>query len=39
MVVLCQSDNEATMAVLNMRTSRDVQIMHLLRCLFFFEVA
>ncbi len=30
MVVLCQSDNEATVAVLNTRTSRDAQIMHLL---------
>ncbi len=39
MVVLCQSDNEATVAVLNTCTSRDAQIMHLLRCLFFFEAA
>ena len=37
LVVQCCSDNKATVAVLNTRTSKDNDIMHLLRCLFFFE--
>ncbi len=39
LVVQCRSDNQATVAVLNNRTSREAAIMHLLRCLFFFEAA
>ena len=31
------SDNQAVVAALNSRTTRDPQLMHLLRCLFFFE--
>ena len=37
LVVLCRCDNEAVVAVLNKRTSRDHDLMHLLRCLTFFE--
>ena len=33
----CQCDNEAVVAVLNRRTSGDQDLMHLLRCLSFFE--
>ena len=36
-VVCCQCDNEAGVAVLNRRTSRDQDLMHLLQCLSFFE--
>ena len=36
-VVCCRCDNEAVVAVLNRRTSRDQDLMHLLRCLSFFE--
>ena len=36
-VVCCRCDNEAVVAVLNKRTSRDGDLMHLLRCLIFFE--
>ena len=36
-VVKCRCDNEAVVAVLRTRTSRDGSIMHLLRCLFFLE--
>ena len=31
------SDNQAVVAALSSRTARDPQLMHLLRCLFFFE--
>ena len=34
---LCQSDNQAVVAVLTSRSCRDKDLMHLLRCLFFFE--
>lgn len=37
LVVSCRCDNEAVVAVLNSRTSRDYSLMHLLRCLTFFE--
>jgi hypothetical protein len=37
LVVRCRCDNEAVVAVLNKRTSRDHDLMHLLRCLTFFE--
>ncbi len=37
MVVQCQSDNMATVTVINTRTSQDANMMHLLRCLFLFE--
>ena len=33
----CNSDNQPVVAVLSNRTSKDQAIMHLLRCLFFFE--
>ena len=33
----CQCDNQAVVAVLNTRTSKEPQLMQLLRCLFFFE--
>ena len=36
-VVCCRCDNEAVVAVLNRRTCRDQDLMHLLRCLSFFE--
>ena len=36
-VVCCRCDNDAVVAVLNKRTSRDQDLMHLLRCLSFFE--
>lgn len=36
-VVNCRCDNQAVVAVLQSRTSKEVEIMHLLRCLFFFE--
>lgn len=36
-MVLCRCDNEAVVAVLNKRTSKDSDLMHLLRCLTFFE--
>ena len=36
-VVCCRCDNSAVVAVLNRRTSRDSELMHLLRCLIFFE--
>ena len=36
-VVCSQCDNEAVVAVLNRHTSRDQDLMHLLRCLSFFE--
>lgn len=32
-----QSDNQAVVAVLASRSCRDMDLMHLLRCLFFFE--
>ena len=38
-VVCCQCDNSAVVAVLNHRTSKDGDLMHLLRCLTFFEAA
>ena len=36
-VVLCRCDNEAVVAVIKSRTSRDMELMHLLRCLAFIE--
>ena len=33
----CRCDNEVVVAVLNRRTCRDQDLMHLLRCLSFFE--
>ncbi len=39
LVVRCRSDNQATVAVINNRTSRDAAMTQLLRCLFFFEGA
>ena len=36
-VVCCRCDNEAVVAVLTSRTSRDPDLMHLLRCLALFE--
>ena len=38
-VVGCRCDNQAVVAVLRTRTRKDAHIMHLLRCLFFFEAA
>ena len=35
--VECHSDNQAVVAVMQTRTSRDPNIMHLLRCLSFVE--
>ena len=35
--VCCRSDNEAVVSILASRTSRNSSLMHLLRCLFFFE--
>ena len=35
--ILARCDNEAVVAVINSRYSRDEQLMHLLRCLFFTE--
>ena len=35
--VQCQSDNQTVVAVLTTRTSKEPHLMHLLRCLFFFE--
>jgi hypothetical protein len=35
--IQCQSDNQAAVAVLASRSCRDKDLMHLLRCLFFFE--
>ena len=35
--VKCHSDNQAVVAVMRSRTSRDANIMHLLRCLSFIE--
>ena len=35
--VQARSDNQAVVATINNQTSRDPAIMHLLRCLFFFE--
>ena len=35
--VMCKCDNQAVVAILASRTCRDNQLMHLLRCLFFFE--
>ena len=36
-IITSRSDNAAVVAVLNFRTCRDRQLMHLLRCLFFYE--
>ena len=36
-VVLCRCDNQAVVKVLSNRCCRDQKLMHLLRCLFFFE--
>lgn len=35
--IQCRCDNEAVIMVLNSRSSKDKDLMHLLRCLFFFE--
>ena len=35
--IQCQSDNQAVVSVLTSRSCRDKDLMHLLRCLFFFE--
>ena len=35
--VCCRCDNEAVVSILASRTSRNSSLMHLLRCLFFFE--
>ena len=35
--VLCRCDNQAVVAALNSRSCRENHIMHMLRCLFFFE--
>lgn len=36
-VVLARSDNQATVSVINSRSCREPEMMHLLRCLFFLE--
>ena len=36
-VVSCECDHQAVVAILTRRTCRDHNLMHLLRCLFFFE--
>ena len=36
--VMCKWDNQSAVAAIMSRTSHDKSIMHLLRCLFFFEV-
>ena len=36
-VVLCRCDNEAVVAIIKSRTSRDIELMHMLRCLAFIE--
>ena len=38
-MVCCQCDNSAVVVVLNRRTSRDSDLMHLLCCLTFFEAS
>ena len=35
--VLCHCDNDAVVAVMRSRSSKEPNLMHLLRCLFFFE--
>ena len=35
--MVVKSDNTAAVAVINSRSSHDPEMMHLLRCLFFFE--
>ena len=35
--VLCHCDNQAVVSVIRSRSCRDKKLMHLLRCLFFFE--
>ena len=37
--VLCHCDNQAVVAVLNSRSSKQPQLMHMLRCLFFVEAS
>ena len=37
--IQCDSDNQAVVAVLSSRTSKNQEIMHLLRCLFFLEAS
>ena len=37
--IQCNSDNQVEVAVLSSQTSKDQEIMHLLRCLFFFEAS
>ena len=36
-VINCCCDNQAVVAVLQSRSSKEAEVMHLLRCLFFFE--
>ena len=36
-IVLCRCDNEAVVQVLSKRSCKSQSLMHLLRCLFFFE--
>ena len=35
--MLCHCDNQAVVSVIRSRSCRDKKLMHLLRCLFFFE--
>lgn len=37
--VQCKCDNESVVAVISSRTSKNPSVMHLLRCLFFFEAS
>ena len=37
--VQCKCDNESVVAVIASRTSKNIAVMHLLRCLFFFEAS
>ena len=37
--VLCRCDNQAVVSIINTRYSRDITLMHMLRCLFFIEAS
>lgn len=37
--VVCRCDNQAVVSVIHSRTSKNRSVMHLLRCLFFFEAS
>lgn len=37
--IQCHCDNESVVAVISSRTSKNPSVMHLLRCLFFFEAS